>query len=58
VIAILKVLDDSKEPLCARVIAQRLKSYGIELGERAVRYHLKIMDERSLSFRSRYQPEV
>ena len=49
VIAILKVLQDSKEPLGARVIAQRLKSYGIELGERAVRYHLKIMDERGLT---------
>ena len=49
VIAILKVLQDSKEPLGARVIAQRLKLYGIELGERAVRYHLKIMDERGLT---------
>ena len=49
VIAILKVLQDSKEPLGARIIAQRLKSYGIELGERAVRYHLKITDERGLT---------
>ena len=49
VIAILKVLQDSKEPLGARLIAQSLKSYGIELGERAVRYHLKIMDERGLT---------
>ena len=49
VIAILKVLQDSKEPLGARVIAQHLKSYGIELGERAVRYHLKITDERGLT---------
>jgi HTH-type transcriptional regulator, global nitrogen regulator NrpRI len=49
VIAILKVLQDSREPLGARIIAQRLKSYGIELGERAVRYHLKIMDERGLT---------
>ena len=49
VIAILKVLQDSREPLGARVIAQRLKSYGVELGERAVRYHLKLMDERGLT---------
>jgi repressor of nif and glnA expression len=49
VIAILKVLQDSNEPLGARIIAQRLKSLGIELGERAVRYHLKIMDERGLT---------
>lgn len=49
VIAILKVLQDSEEPLGARIIAQRLKSHGIELGERAVRYHLKITDERGLT---------
>ncbi|MBN1643890.1 MAG: DUF128 domain-containing protein, partial [Dehalococcoidales bacterium] len=49
VIAILKVLHESEEPLGARVIAQHLKSYGVELGERAVRYHLKIMDERGLT---------
>ena len=49
VISILKVLKDSQEPLGARVIAQRMKDYGIELGERAVRYHLKLMDERGLT---------
>jgi repressor of nif and glnA expression len=46
---ILRILRDSKEPLGARVIAQRLKAYGIELGERAVRYHLKLMDERGMT---------
>ena len=49
VLAILKVLSDSKETLGARVIARRLTDYGIELGERAVRYHLKLMDERGLT---------
>jgi repressor of nif and glnA expression len=49
VIAILKILRDSKSPLGARVIAQQLKTHGIELGERAVRYHLKLMDERHLT---------
>jgi repressor of nif and glnA expression len=49
VLSILKVLGDSAEPMGARVIAQRLKGYGIELGERAVRYHLKLMDERGLT---------
>lgn len=49
VVAILKILNDSPEPVGARVIAQRLKDYGVELGERAVRYHLKIMDERGLT---------
>lgn len=49
VIAILKVLSDSQEVLGARIIARRLKEQGIELGERAVRYHLKLMDGRGLT---------
>ena len=49
VFSILKVLSDSREPLGARVIARHLQDYGIELGERAVRYHLKLMDERGLT---------
>jgi len=49
VLSILKVLSDSQEALGARVIARRLKDFGIELGERAVRYHLKLMDERGLT---------
>jgi hypothetical protein len=47
--AILRVLSDSPEPLGGRVISRRLKAHGIDLGERAVRYHLKIMDERGLT---------
>lgn len=49
VIAILKILSDSPAPLGGRAISQRLKEHGIDLGERAVRYHLKIMDERGLT---------
>ena len=48
-LSILKTLSDSQEALGARVIARRLKDLGIELGERAVRYHLKLMDERGLT---------
>ena len=40
VISILKTLNSSQEPLGARVIAHHLKDYGVELGERAVRYPL------------------
>jgi repressor of nif and glnA expression len=46
---ILKILSDSQQPLGARVIARLLKDHGIYLGERAVRYHLKFMDERGLT---------
>jgi repressor of nif and glnA expression len=47
--AILKVLSDSTEPLGGRVISRRLKEHGVDLCERTVRYHLKIMDERGLT---------
>jgi len=46
---ILKILKDSQEPLGARVIARRLEDHGVYLGERAVRYHLKLMDERGMT---------
>lgn len=49
ILSILKVLRDCKEPLGARLISQRLKDFGVDLGERAVRYHLKWMDERGLT---------
>ncbi|MFC1984116.1 DUF128 domain-containing protein [Chloroflexota bacterium] len=49
VISVLKVLNTSQQPVGARIIASRLKDYGVELGERAVRYHLKLMDERGLT---------
>lgn len=49
VIAILRVLSRCDEPLGARVISHRLRDYGVELSERAVRYHLKLMDERGFT---------
>ncbi len=49
VITILRVLSEATEPLGARVVAHHLKDYGIDLTERAVRYHLKFMDERGLT---------
>ncbi len=49
VLSILKVLSDSREAVGARVIARHLKGHGVELSERTVRYHLKLMDERGLT---------
>ncbi len=48
-LAILRVISGSPEPVGARVVARRLQDFGIELTERAVRYHLKLMDERGLT---------
>ena len=49
VFAILKVLGSSREAQGSRVIARCLKDLGVELTERAVRYHLRLMDERGLT---------
>jgi len=49
IVSILRVLSESHEPLGARIIARRLVDHGVELGERAVRYHLKLVDERGLT---------
>jgi len=47
--SILRVLSSSSEALGSIVIARRLKDLGVDLGERAVRYHLKLMDEQGLT---------
>ena len=49
VLAILKILASSQQAQGARVIARYLKDVGIELTERAVRYHLKLTDEKGLT---------
>lgn len=46
IIAILKVLSESTESLGSIHIARELERHGIFLSERAVRYHLRITDER------------
>ncbi len=46
IIAILKVLSDSEEPLGSITIARELEKEGLSLSERAVRNHLRIADER------------
>jgi len=48
-VAILRVLADSSEPQGAQRIGTSLENQGVYLSERAVRYHLKIMDERGLT---------
>ncbi len=49
VLAILRTVSESQAPVGARIVARRLQDFGIELTERAVRYHLKLMDERGLT---------
>jgi repressor of nif and glnA expression len=47
--AILRILGQASEPIGARVVSHKLREQGIVLTERAVRYHLKLMDERGFT---------
>ena len=49
VLLILKILNENSESQGARVIARKMKERGVQLSERTVRYHLKLMDERGLT---------
>lgn len=49
-LAILRVLSSFDRPVGSKIISRRLKSeFGIGLSERAIRYHLKLMDEQGLT---------
>jgi len=48
-ILMLKILNESPVSLGARIIARKMQEHGIQLSERTVRYHLKLMDERGLT---------
>lgn len=47
--SILKVLSGLQKTAGSVVIAKHLKEHGVDLSERAVRYHLRLTDERGLT---------
>lgn len=47
--SILKILDKHTDIVGSKEISNQLKMHGIDLTERTVRYHLKILDERGLT---------
>ncbi|NQT47353.1 MAG: DUF128 domain-containing protein [Chloroflexi bacterium] len=49
IVAILRILSESPEPLGSITIARELERRGIFLSERAIRYHLRITDERGFT---------
>ena len=53
-IEILRVINERGGAVGARVISDSLKERGYSLGERGVRYHLRILDERGLTERHGY----
>lgn len=53
-IEILRILADHDKVLGAKTIAEELKRKGYNLGERAVRYHMRILDEKGFTERIGY----
>lgn len=45
----LRILHEARQPVGARLIARQMNDSGVHLSERAVRYHLKLMDERGMT---------
>jgi repressor of nif and glnA expression len=45
-VAILKVLDGASDITGSREVSRKLRAHGIDLTERTVRYHMRILDER------------
>jgi repressor of nif and glnA expression len=48
-ILMLRILQDAQQPMGSRLISRQMIHNGLSLTERAVRYHLKLMDERGLT---------
>lgn len=57
-IEILRILHENKDPIGARLIADRINERGYAIGERGVRYHLRILDERGLTKRQGYDGRI
>ncbi|MGP8321396.1 MAG: DUF128 domain-containing protein [Methanosarcinaceae archaeon] len=53
-IEIMRVISEKDKPIGARNIADELNDRGYGIGERAVRYHLRILDERGLTKKHGY----
>jgi repressor of nif and glnA expression len=57
-IEILRILSESSEEMGARKIAEEMNRRGYNLGERAVRYHLRMLDERGFTKKHGYLGRV
>ncbi len=53
-IEILRILNEQDKPTGSKLIADELKNKGFNLGERAVRYHMQILDEKGYTERMGY----
>lgn len=51
---ILRIIKENDSAIGARLIADKMRERGYQIGERGVRYHLRILDERGLTVRDGY----
>lgn len=54
IIEILRILNNQEKAIGAKIIADELKNKGYNLGERAVRYHMQILDEKGFTEKMGY----
>ena len=57
-IEILRILNAQDKPTGSKLIADELKNKGYNLGERAVRYHMQILDEKGYTERKGYSGRI
>lgn len=57
-IEILRILNAKEKAIGSKIIADELKEKGFNLGERAVRYHMQILDEKGYTERKGYSGRV
>jgi len=57
-IEILRILTQHEKPIGSKLIADELRDKGFNLGERAVRYHMQILDEKGYTERMGYSGRV
>ncbi|MCL7415138.1 MAG: NrpR regulatory domain-containing protein [ANME-2 cluster archaeon] len=55
---ILRIIRENDTAIGARIIADKMRERGYKIGERGVRYHLRILDERGLTAREGYSGRV
>ncbi len=53
-VEIMRIISESDKPVGARLIADEMHNRGYAIGERAVRYHLRILDERGFTEKHGY----
>ena len=57
-IEILRILNEQNKAIGSKIIANELKKKGYNLGERAVRYHMQILDEKGYTERIGYSGRI